>query len=218
MDALPLTPFTRYVHPRRQALAPVVGVAAGAGMLTPLEPVVATALAAALLAGALTALVIPVRKPAAFPASRYRIGRPDPEARPSQKPLSTDLSVAIAARLQPKTLARSVVPFLLVAPSGMAPFDALMMGLGIAAALYLHSLSLALMDCVHGAQRWSASLPLDSTRLSSHWRRAARIRFGVAGTVIAIPLFHAMPWKPALAGLFSMALWIETRTARWFGS
>lgn len=187
-------------------------------MLAPFEPGDAAALAGAILAGALVSLIVPVRRFVSFPASRYRIGRPDPAARVSLKPLSTDLSVAIAARLQPKTLARSVVPFLLVAPSGMAPLEAVMMGLGVAAGLYVHSLSSALKDCADGARRWSASLPLDPRTLPGYWRRAARIRVGVAGTLIAILMLSVVPLTLALPVLLSIVLWVEMQANRGLGS
>ena len=223
--ALPLTRASRAVRDRVPAILPSVLVAAGAaltaGIDAPIPPTAGVqpdlALTAGLLLGSVLAVSWPLGRGANYPPSRYRIGAPPTHTTPGFEPLTADLSIAVAARLQPKTLARIVVPALLVLPNGLGPIQVLTLLLAVSGALYLQALIGGLKDTVYGARSWSASLPLDIGRFNGHLRVVVRRR-AWASLLLLVPLAATQASLPGVAlavtGVGLTVEWMQARTLR----
>lgn len=212
--SLPLARPSRISSIRIPALFPLALFLLSTASLAPWAPESAAALAAAASVGSLLGLVWPIGHAAAYPPSRYRPGRPQTHWTPDLQPLAADLSVATAARLQPRTLARIIVPMLLLAPAGIEPTTAVLLVLFLSAVVYLDALLGGLRDCVADARTWSASLPVDPLILRRHWRSTARRRSIAPLAVLAVALLLSYP-VPRIAAILILGILVLEALQAW---
>ncbi|MDX1626545.1 MAG: hypothetical protein R3323_08525 [Wenzhouxiangellaceae bacterium] len=192
---LPITATTRWLTAAFPCLtgAALVGalVAVAVHPAWPFE--VAVALAAGSIAGAALAVTWPVARGAtAYPQSRYRLSAPSADPDPDLGPVVVDLHSAVAARLQPSTLARVAAPALVLLPTGLSSLQALQCLAALVAVIYGTALFTALGPFVEGTQRWTSALPLHRPHLAGRLQRSVRVRLAWIALGIAPILFAAL--------------------------
>lgn len=222
--SLPLTRNARWVAAR----APIALLALAAGLILATSTVLwstgtlelALAAGGGIVGGALLALLWPVAGAAqSYPDSRYRLSAPRTDGRSGASPVVVDFHATVAARMQPRALARIVAPVLLVLPSGMAPTGTVAVLLAGAGAIYLHFLFDSLAPFSAATRRWLVSTPADLRALGRCVHRSLRFRLVailLASGPLLVSAFGAVRGAVLAAGLLTaldvLAWWRLRRT------
>lgn len=152
-----------------------------------------------------------------YPDSRYRRKTRAQTASASLTPVVSDLHALVAARMQPRVLARTVAPILIALPVGLAAHEVLLALAALMAVVYATFLLAALRPFVDGTRQWLASVPVGPEMLVGRVQRSVRVRLALVTLGLApIALAALGPLRGAL-GLAALALTMDRIVAHRLG-